>query len=264
MKKKHLLWVLGLLVLILSIFLFYYRFDPSLLSRLSFYVDLANPYVKVVRVQEGLRKEEIAENIGDRLGWSEEEKQEFLKIHLAQNTIDLEGMYFPKTYLINETVEPTEVSAQMLEEFEKEVGKIEEGVKDQIINRDTALKIASLIQREAAGKHDMRLISGIIWNRLFLGMNLQIDATLQYVKGSEEEGWWQRVYPEDKKLESEYNTYLNPGLPPGAIANPGPAAIAAAYNPLPTKCLFYLHDKNRKIHCSPNYEGHKRNIEIYY
>jgi UPF0755 protein len=110
----------------------------------------------------------------------------------------------------------------------------------------------------------MKLISGIIWNRIFKGMKLQMDATLQYAKGNEEEGWWKEVNPEDKKIDSSYNTYLHVGLPPAPIANPGIAAIDAAYNPEKTECLFYLHDKKGKIHCSRTYEEHKKNIAIYY
>ena len=132
-----------------------------------------------------------------------------------------------------------------------------------IINEKTALKIASIVQREAAGKEDMKLISGIIWNRIFNGMKLQMDATLQYVKGSEEDGWWEKVDSEDKKIKSLYNTYLYKGLPPGAIANPGPNAITAAFYPQKTDCLFYMHDRKRKIHCTKTYEQHKKNIEIY-
>ena len=54
------------------------------------------------------------------------------------------------------------------------------------------------------------------------------------------------------------------GLPPSPIANPGLDAIEAAYNPEKTKCMFYLHDKNEKIHCAVTYEEHKKNIEKYY
>jgi UPF0755 protein len=57
---------------------------------------------------------------------------------------------------------------------------------------------------------------------------------------------------------------LHPGLPPGPIANPGLDAIYAAYNPQKTDCMFYLHDKNRQIHCSKTYEEHKQNIGLYY
>jgi UPF0755 protein len=151
----------------------------------------------------------------------------------------------------------------MVEEFNKQVSTVKKPKSKQIINEETALKIASIIQREAAGKKDMNLISGIIWNRIFNGMKLQIAATLQYAKGSEEDGWWQRVNSEDKKIDSSYNTYLHAGLPPGPIANPGLAAISAAYNPQKTNCLFYLHDKKRKIHCATTYEQHKKNIDIY-
>jgi len=213
--------------------------------------------MRIVRIQEGLRKEEVAQVVADKLNWNPQEKEEFIK-----NT-NVEGYYFPKTYLIYKDDDPSTVKATMLDEFNKQVSTVKKPKSKQITNEDTAIKIASIIQREAASKEDMNLISGIIWNRIFSGMKLQIDATLQYAKGNEEDGWWQQVTPEDKKLESSYNTYRYTGLPPGPIANPGLAAIAAAYNPEKTNCLFYLHDKNRKIHCAKTYEEHKKNINIY-
>lgn len=108
----------------------------------------------------------------------------------------------------------------------------------------------------------MKLISGIIWNRIWSGMKLQIDATVQYAKGNEEDGWWEQVNKGDTKIKSAYNTYLYPGLPPGAIANPGLAAIEAAFNPQKTACLFYLHDKNKQIHCARTYEEHKKYKQV--
>jgi UPF0755 protein len=264
MKKKHVFIFIGLLGVFMTGIVIFYRLDPSLLAKLSFYLDLANPSVKVVQVQEGLRKEQIAEVVGEKLGWDEVAKNDFLKIHLAYNSADLEGRYFPKTYLIDKDEKPTNVSAEMLEESVRQIDKIEESKNAESIDEETALNIASIIQREAGGKSDMRLISGIIWNRINSGMKLQIDATLQYVKGNEEDGWWKMVHPEDKKIKSEYNTYLHKGLPPGAIANPGPDAIYAAYHPQKTDCMFYLHDKKRKIHCSKTYEEHKKKIDLYY
>jgi len=264
MKLKHLFIVLFFLVSALLGIVYYYGLDPALLTKLSFYENLANPNIYIVRVPEGLRKEEIAEIMADRLSWDESEKNDFVNIHLALNSTNLEGHYFPKTYLINKNENPSAVSATMFDEFSQKTAKIKKSKVAQIINEDTAIKIASIIQREAGGKNDMKLISGIIWNRIFDGMKLQIDATLQYAKGSEEKGWWEQVNPEDKKIKSSYNTYLYEGLPPGAIANPGVDAIFAAYNPQKTNCLFYLHDKNRKIHCAVTYEEHKKNIEKYY
>lgn len=260
MKKWHFLPILVIVLFIgfLSILSFY--FDKETLTRLSFYMDLANPSVKTVKLYPGLRKEEIVEVLGKKLAWSENEKNKFLNL----NQKNIEGKFFPKTYLIDKDQSPDEVAEIMLLEYEKQIDKITKNKKVEIINEETALKIASLIQREAAGKHDMALISGIIWNRIWAGMKLQIDATLQYAKGNEEEGWWQEVNPEDKKIKSEYNTYLNKGLPPAPISNPGKDAIYAAYNPKKTDCMFYLHDKKKKIHCSKTYEEHKEKIKIYY
>ncbi|MCX6751550.1 MAG: endolytic transglycosylase MltG [Candidatus Nomurabacteria bacterium] len=264
MKLKYLATLLVLLIGTLLGIVYYYGLDPALLTKLSFYENLANPSVRIVRVQEGLRKEEIAEVMFNKLDWGEAQKNDFINTHLALNSTNSEGYYFPKTYLINKDETPSEVSITMFDEFSKQTDKIKKPKTAQIINEDTAIKIASIIQRESGGKDDMRLISGIIWNRIFNGMKLQIDATLQYAKGSEEEGWWRQVTPEDKKIKSSYNTYLHAGLPPGAIANPGLDAILAAYNPQKTKCMFYLHDKNRNIHCAITYEEHKKNIQKYY
>lgn len=250
--------------------IFKFGFDPALLAKLSFYANLANPSMRIVRVEEGLRKEQIADVVGDKLGWDEKEKRDFVNLHLALNTPNLEGRYFPKTYMIHKDEGPRTVGATMLEEFSKQTEKILKpkgsNAKNtkQILNEDAIITIASIIQRESNGKTDMKLISGIIWNRIWKGMKLQMDATLQYAKGSEESGWWGRVVPEDKKIKSAYNTYLHNGFPPGAIANPGLAAIEAAYNPQKTDCIFYLHDKKRQIHCAKTYEQHRANIEKYY
>ena len=130
------------------------------------------------------------------------------------------------------------------------------------LDLDGAIRLASIIQREAAGPQDMRIISGIIWNRMAKGMSLELDATLQYVKGSED-NWWPIVKSKDKYLDSPYNTYKYKGIPPGAISNPSIDAINAAFNPQKTDCIFYLHDANRKIHCSKTYEGHLANIDAY-
>jgi UPF0755 protein len=242
----------------------YYHFDWAQLADASFYENLANPSVRIIRVQEGLRKEEIANIMADKLDWSSSEKDSFLNAHIALGGKNYEGYYFPKTYMVDKNDGPADISNLMFTEFEKNVSSIVKPRKSQIVNKDTALKIASIIQRESGGKSDMRLISGIIWNRIFKGMKLQMDATLQYAKGSEEDGWWPRVIPEDKNIDSPYNTYLYPSLPPSPIANPGLAALEAAYNPVQTSCLFYLHDKQGQIHCSATYAGHLANIKRYY
>lgn len=92
-------------------------------------------------------------------------------------------------------------------------------------------------------------------------MNLQIDATLQYAKGNQIIGWWPPVFPEDKYIDSPFNTYENSGLPPAPIASPSLASIVAAANPQSTSCIFYFHDSKSNIHCSRTYKEHVAKIK---
>ncbi len=264
MKWKYIIVLFSISILSLVGMVLYYHLEWSDLTTLSFYEDLANPSVRIIQVQEGLRKEEIADIMATKLGWDASEKKQFVLSHLALNTKSSEGYFFPKTYMVNRDESPADVSTQMFTAFENQTGTITKTKSTKIVNEDTAVKIASIIQREAGGKNDMRLISGIIWNRLFNGMKLQMDATLQYAKGNEEDGWWPTIGPDDKNIDSPYNTYLHTSLPPYPIANPGLAALEAAYNPQKTNCLFYIHDKNRNIHCSTTYAQHLKNIAKYY
>jgi UPF0755 protein len=226
---------------------------------------LASPEYKYVAVVEGMRKEEMAEVFANKLNWDEKEKEEFATPTEICILSGGEGYLFPGKYLVHKDYEPEDVKKLMEEKLIEVVEEIKvgDGSENKVLNMNQILIIASLIQREAAGKHDMKLISGVIWNRVFNGMPLQIDATLQYAKGNEENGWWPPVKAEDKYIDSPYNTYKIDGLPPAPIANPGIAAIEAALNPADTKCLFYLHDKNRVIHCASTYEAHKRNVRYY-
>lgn len=138
--------------------------------------------------------------------------------------------------MIHKDSNPVVVSKTMTDEFRRKVNGIKKPKTKKVINEDIVLIVASMIQREAGGKSDMKLISGIIWNRVFDGMKLQIDATLQYAKGTEEK-WWPQVVSKDKNIKSPYNTYIY-DMPPAPIASPGLAAIEAAYNPQKTSCMF--------------------------
>jgi UPF0755 protein len=169
-----------------------------------------------------------------------------------------EGYYLPDTYIVPINASAVDVSRKISEAFNK---RITEKLKNKTVNIDTIIKIASIIQREAS-PYDMRIVSGIIWNRLDKNMPLEMDATLQYAKGNDTK-WWPIVKPEDKKIDSPYNTYKNKGLPPSAISNPSEAAIDAAVNPSKTSAIFYFHDSYGNIHTAATYAQHKANIEAY-
>lgn len=185
-------------------------------------------------------------------------------LHATDKQEWFEGVYFPDMYLLPKD-EPVEaVARRFVDNFNiKLLPLLGEFVKKNI-KWTTGITIASLIQREAAGPEDMNLISGIIWNRLNTGMKLEIDATMQYTKGKKPDGnWLGAVDLEEKRRDSPYNTYLRKGLPPTPICSPGLDAIRAVLNPEETDCVFYLHDRNRQIHCARTYAGHLANIRRY-
>lgn len=223
----------------------------------------AGPRLLWVVVPPGWRREQIAEKLQLKFQWTDKDTQDFLSFP--------EGEYFPDTYLIprGASGEPfaasqgKQIGARMIANFNEKFAAFLPRFLKLNIRNDTALKIASLLQRESGGD-DMPLIAGIIWNRLDRGMGLKIDATVQYAKGKVGDQWWAPVSVSDySSVDSPYNTYLHKGLPPGPIASPGLAAIAAVLNPTETDCLYYIHDRLGQIHCSPTYEGHLKNIGQY-
>ncbi len=223
---------------------------------------LKSPAEVWVVIPEGLRKEEIAGIVSKKLNWSEYEKRQFISYDSSKPD-NFEGTYFPDTYLIPVKDSPDDVAKRLNIRFNEELSKYKSELTKQNIKWTTALKIASIVQREAADKSDMPLIAGIVWNRLLQNMKLDIDATLQYVRGDKGNGWWAPLKAEDKNIDSPYNTYLHTGLPPHPIDNPGADALKAVLYPQKTNCLYYLHDNNRITHCSPTYEGHLSNIQKY-
>jgi UPF0755 protein len=265
LKKKrnvYLFYSIFVLVVFASIAVFYLieMGNFSGLSLWQMYQNVASPYARYVNITEGMRKEEVADRFAKVLGWSEQDELKLLAIHTKAMKGASEGYYFPTTYVVPIRARPEDVSKEIINTFNREV--VASNKKVNIINMDTTIKIASIIQREA-GKSDMKIVSGIIWNRLFRGMSLDMDATLQYAKGTDKK-WWPIVKPEDKNIVSPYNTYKNKGLPPSAISNPGEAAIDAALNPAKTSALFYFHDSFGVIHTAKTYEQQVANIQAYY
>ncbi|MDX9913815.1 MAG: endolytic transglycosylase MltG, partial [Candidatus Moranbacteria bacterium] len=220
--------------------------------------------MKWVTIPEGYRKEQTGEVLADSLGWNEEELDKWNTVYTKMNVEYLEGTYFPDTYLIPVGENGLDTAKRMTRRFDEQFAPYIGEFAQQNILWTTGLRLASIIQREAAGKSDMPLIAGIMWNRLNQEMNLEIDATVQYARGKTENGWWAPIKAEDiTNIDSPYNTYKYKGLPPHPICNPGLEAIKAVLYPEETECLFYLHDNDRQIHCAKTYEEHKENIEKF-
>ncbi len=118
--------------------------------------------------------------------------------------------------------------------------------------------MASIVEEEARGLEDKKIVAGILWKRLDDNMLLQVDAPFYYLtakKGS--------FTLDDLKIDSPYNTYLYKGLTKGPISNPGLESIMAAINPVKTKYYFYLTGKDGKMRYASTYDGHIQNKNIY-
>lgn len=235
------------------------------ISNLPLYTLVAGADQKFVVIYPGNREEEVARAFGSALGWTQKQRADFLKQVHANPPVLEEGQFQPGTYQVSKLMTPEQIQIMIYDRFSKEIlERYSTTTAERVPLRD-ALTIASLLEREAGGWDDMREISGILWNRMFKDMNLQIDATLQYAKATGKGGeWWPKPVPNDKYLKSKYNTYKYSGLPPTPIANPSVAAVVAALNPKKTDCLFYFHDDNGGFHCTKTYEEHVKLLKKYF
>jgi len=174
----------------------------------------------------------------------------------------LEGRLFPDTYEFFVNSAPEEVVVKMEENFKEKTAKLLDLTKKEDVEK---LIIASLVEKEVPNMEDRRIVAGIIYRRLAIGMPLQIDATICYIK--EVANKTSTCYPLsdfDFKVDSPYNTYLYRGVPAGAISNPGISAIEAVINPVKTSYLFYLSDPvTKKTIFSETLDRHAQNRVKY-
>lgn len=213
-----------------------------------------------ITIIEGWRSEEIAESL------TEQDLDQFDPELFLELAAESEGMLYPDTYLIPREMTTENIYSLLLNTFER---KVIQGLADEIAASDRefsdVLVMASLVEREARGFEQMRLVAGILWNRIEIGMPLQVDATLQYITGYDrvQQGWWTPPTAQQKQIESPYNTYLNTGLPPQPIANPSVDAIRATLLPQETDALFYIHANDGTIYTAETLDEHNANVNQY-
>jgi UPF0755 protein len=218
------------------------------------------PYLSWVTIPSGKRKEEVATILMESLGWTKEQREEWLSITETNGELT-EGVFFPDTYLVPSDQPPAQLVARLRGRFEEAVAPYASEIIEQKLSWPELVALASIVEKESA-KNDKPLVAGILWNRINKNMMLQVDVTLQYIQGTEEK-WWPAPDPELKGTTSPYNTYKYVGLPPQPIATPSLESIEAVLRPQKTACLYYLHDNNGRIHCSTNYKAHVANVNRY-
>jgi len=149
----------------------------------------------------------------------------------------LEGFLFPDTYFFTWGQKEEELARKMVQHFFEMVpDSVIEAGRKRGLDLLQLVTLASIIQGEAMVESEMPIISAVYHNRLKRGMLLQADPTLQYIIPDGP----RRLTNADKEIDSPYNTYRYPGLPPGPINNPGLAAIRAAANPAPVNYLYFV------------------------
>jgi UPF0755 protein len=176
-----------------------------------------------------------------------------------EEAIPYEGYLFPDTYFVSPHETFVELIARMRNEYEEKIAPLQERIAQSPFTEEQVIILASIIEREANDEASMRMVSGILQNRLQNDLPLQVDAVFEYLLGKTSE----ELTLDDLALDSPYNTYTNRGLPPTPIANPGLMSINAVLDPLPSEYLFYLTGTDGAFYYAKDFEEHKRNKARY-
>ncbi len=179
-------------------------------------------------------------------------KGEFDFLSEAPDEISLEGFLFPDTYFFESGMKEREIAEIFLKNFDQKIAPYQNEISVADLTLFEVIIMASLIEKEVQTKEDKELVSGIFWKRIKLGKPLESCATIAYVKGVDQ---WRYSF-EDTRIDSPYNTYLNPGLPLGPICNPGLESIIAAIYPKSSQYWYYLSTPEGETIFSQTLEEH--------
>ncbi len=192
----------------------------------------ANHKVSKVKVTftEGMTNEDMANVLSDKIS-------SFRRDLFLSDPRSKEGYLFPDTYFFYPLSTTDEILNEMSSDFNKRIAPLNLEIKSSGKNLSQIITMASILEKEAKGKNDSSIISGILWKRIKLGMPLQVDAAPV--------------------------TYKRSDLPDSPIGNPGLLAINSALHPTPSPYLFYLHDSSGQVHYAEDFSEHRSNIAHY-
>lgn len=174
-------------------------------------------------------------------------------------SVNLEGFLFPETYFVPKEYSASQLLSLMTETYEQKILPFQFEIESSKLSEQEIVTLASIVEREANDKTSMRMVSGILQNRLIIGMPLQADATIGYVLDKP----LSELVSNDLDIDSPYNTYLYAGLPPTPIGNPGLEAIEAVLYPTKTDNFYYITDTDGEFHYAKTFDQHRANIARY-
>lgn len=202
--------------------------------------------------REGERATEIAETAQTTL-------QHFDSSTFLQLAIPLEGKLFPDTYLVPPDYSAADLVKTMTGAYERNVAPLRPQITASTLTENEVITLASIIEREANSPESMKMVSGVLQNRLKIGMALQTDASIEYILNKP----LKDLTSEDLELDSPYNTYSHRELPPTPIGNPGLTAIKSVLEPTNSEYLYYITDSEGDFHYAKSFEDHKKNVTKY-
>ncbi|MEX2368956.1 MAG: endolytic transglycosylase MltG [Candidatus Paceibacterota bacterium] len=211
------------------------------------------PQAEVV-IPEGFTNEQIANRLVEVLGEANFSRSKFL-----DTAAQVEGYLYPDTYHLHPDATAKEVIQIMRSNFYQQIQVLELEIKSFGRPLEDVIKMASLIEREAANYDDRRRIAGVLWNRIDIGMPLQVDAVFAPLLGKSTYD----LTREDLAIDSPYNLHVNTGLTPTPIANPGLEAIKATIDPIKTEDIFYLSDRAGNFYFAETLDQHNYNRENF-
>lgn len=171
-----------------------------------------------------------------------------------------EGYLFPDTYVFTENMDARNVIKIMHKRFLSVIKSIGyDSINQSGMKLGDVVRMASLIEKEAAVPSERKYVSSVFHNRMKKGMRFDCDPTVRYALRK----FGGRLYLDDLKVDSPYNTYIHTGFPPTAICCPGRDSIIAAIRPAQTEYLYFVARNDRSHYFSVNLREHNRAVERY-
>jgi UPF0755 protein len=217
-----------------------------------------------VTIPEGFTARQIAQTLAAR-DLSDAGAYEKLFLHDGielggVKTPTLEGYLFPSTYLIPTDDRPAAVAKILVDQFRAELPP-DAAARAKALHRTVPeiVTIASLVEREGKADDERPLIASVIYNRLRIGMPLEVDASIEYVFAEHHDV----ITKADLQIDSPYNTYRRVGLPPTPIANPGKPSLDAAFHPATSDYLYYVAKGDGRHAFAKTLAEHNANVARY-
>lgn len=225
--------------------------------------------LRSITFREGLTLREMAElyesrGFGQARAFVDAASNATLIRDLDPDARDLEGYLFPETYALPRRATAADLVRMMVAQFRGVHASLlpDEAARESAKPLRTVMTLASLVEKETAVDAERSVVAAVYANRLRIGMPLQCDPTVIYAL-VESGQWHGNLTKSNLQVDSPYNTYRYPGLPPGPIANPGKAAIAAALKPADVGYLFFV-SRNDGTHVfATTLAEHNRNVQQF-